>query len=68
VGAGRFRWRPFNINYDRIITEVKGNTITIDAPIFCAVETRWGGGEILKYDDQGRIEQVELKISAEYQV
>jgi hypothetical protein len=61
VGAGKFRWRPFNINYDRIITEVKGNTIIIDAPIFCAVETRWGGGEILKYDDQGRIEQVGIE-------
>ena len=61
VGAGRFRWRPFNINYDRIITEVKGNTIIIDAPIFCAIETRWGGGEILKYDDQGRIEQVGIE-------
>jgi len=58
VGAGRSRWRPFNINYDRIITEVKGNTITVDAPIFCAIETRWGGGEILKCDDQGRLQQV----------
>jgi len=58
IGAGRSRWRPFNINYDRIITEVKGNTITVDAPIFCAIETRWGGGEILKCDDQGRLQQV----------
>lgn len=61
VGAGRFRWRPFNITWDRVITEIKGNTITIDATIFCAIETRWGGGEILKYDDQGRIEQVGIE-------
>lgn len=58
VAAGRSRWRPFNITYDRVITGVKGNTITIDAPIFCAIETPWGGGEILKCDDQGRLEQV----------
>jgi hypothetical protein len=58
VSVGRNRWRPFNITWDRIITEVKGNTITIDAPIFCAIETSWGGGEVLKYDSQGRIEQV----------
>ncbi len=56
VAAGRNRWRPFNITYDRIITEVKGNTIIIDAPIFTAVETRWGGGDIVKYNDE-RIEQ-----------
>jgi hypothetical protein len=56
VAAGRNRWRPFTITYDRVITEVKGNTIVIDAPIFTAVETRWGGGDIVKYIDE-RIEQ-----------
>jgi len=61
VGAGRFRWRPFNINYDRVIIEVKGNTITIDAPIFTAIDAQWGGGELLKFDDQGRIEQVGIE-------
>lgn len=53
--VGRNRWRPFNISYDRIVVDVKGNTITIDAPIFTAIESRWGGGEILKYNDE-RIE------------
>jgi hypothetical protein len=61
ASAGRNRWRPFNINWDRVIVNVKGNTITIDAPIFCAIETRWGGGEIVKCDDQGRIEQVGIE-------
>lgn len=58
--VGRNRWQPFNINYDRTITEVRGNTITIDAPIFCAIETRWGGGELVKYNDE-RIEQVGIE-------
>ena len=58
ASVGRNRWRPFNITYDRVITEVKGNTITIDAPIFCAIEERFGGGEIAKCDDSGRLEQV----------
>jgi hypothetical protein len=57
ISAGRNRWRPFNITYDRIITGISGNTITVDAPIFTAVDSRWGGGEILKYNDE-RIEQV----------
>ena len=61
ASVGRFRWRPFNIAWDRIITEVKGNTLTIDAPVFCAIETRWGGGEVLKYDDQERIGQVGIE-------
>jgi hypothetical protein len=58
--VGRNRWLPFNINYDRTIEEIKGNTITIDAPVFCAIETRWGGGEVLKYNDE-RIEQVGIE-------
>ena len=57
AGVGRNRWRAFSITYDRIITDVKGNSITLDAPIFTAIETRWGGGDMVKYTDK-RIEQV----------
>ena len=60
-GAGKFSWRPFNILYDRVVVAVTGNSITIDAPILCAIETRWGGGDIVKYDDPGRIEQVGIE-------
>ena len=56
ISAGRNRWRPFNITYDRVIVDIKGNTITTDVTIFTAVDSRWGGGEILKYADE-RIEQ-----------
>lgn len=52
------RWQPFNIEWDRVITDVQGDTITIDAPITCAIERRWGGGEILKYEEGGRISNV----------
>ena len=52
------RWKPFNVDWDRVITDVQGNTITIDAPITCAIEQRWGGGEVMKYEDPGRIEKV----------
>jgi hypothetical protein len=55
------RWQPFNIDWDRVVTDVQGNTITIDAPVLCAIEKRWGGGEILKYDDPGRIEHVGIE-------
>ncbi|WP_132053422.1 hypothetical protein [Pseudocnuella soli] len=58
--VGRNRWQPFNIHYDRTIVAIKGNTITIDAPIFCAIETRWGGGELIKYTDN-RIAQTAVE-------
>ena len=52
------RWKPFNLDWDRVVTDVQGNTITIDAPLTCAIERRWGGGEVMKYEDPGRIEKV----------
>jgi hypothetical protein len=52
------RWRPFNIEWDRLVTDVQGNTITIDAPLTCAIEKRWGGGDVTTYEEAGRIEQV----------
>ncbi|MEO8593976.1 MAG: hypothetical protein ABI759_11705 [Candidatus Solibacter sp.] len=56
------RWNaPFNINWDRVVVAVQGNTITIDAPITCAIEKKWGGGEIVKYEDPGRIEHVGIE-------
>ncbi len=51
-------WKPFNVEWDRVVVDVQGNTILIDAPITCAIEKRWGGGEVLKYEDPGRIENV----------
>jgi hypothetical protein len=60
ASVGRNRWRPFNITYDRIIVDIKGNTITTDVTIFTAIDTRWGGGEILKYNDE-RIDQVGIE-------
>ena len=56
ASVGKNRWRPFNITYDRVIVDIKGNTITTDVTIFTAIDARWGGGEILKYTDE-RIEQ-----------
>jgi len=56
--TNRFSWRPFNVDWDRVVVAVQGNTLTIDAPITCAIEKQWGGGEVLKYDDSARIERV----------
>jgi hypothetical protein len=51
------QWAPFNLDFERTITAVDGDRITVDAPIFCAIERRWGGGEVLAFDDRGRITQ-----------
>ena len=52
------RWRPFDVEWDRVVVDVRGNALIVDAPITCAIEKRWGGGEVLKYEDSGRISEV----------
>jgi len=38
------QWQPFELAFDRVITAISGNKITVDAPLVCAIETKWGGG------------------------
>jgi hypothetical protein len=57
-GGGATQWSAFNLDFDRVITAIDGNEITVDAPISNAIERKWGGGAIYKYTDAERIEQV----------
>jgi len=52
------RWRPFDVEWDRVVTDVQGNAVTIDAPITCAIERPWGGGAVIKAGDPARISDV----------
>lgn len=54
---GTVQWSPFDLNFDRTIVAIEGNTITIDAPINNAIEKRWGGGTVVKYEDT-RVENI----------
>jgi hypothetical protein len=50
------QWSPFELNFDRVVTALSGNEITLDAPIGCAIEARWGGGVVVRARDE-RIER-----------
>lgn len=56
--GGTRQWEPFNLDYDRVITRIDGDRITVDAPLVCAIEARWGGGEVLSIDTAERIRHV----------
>ena len=62
IGADAFGvgWRPGSrdIRWDRIVTAIDGDTITLDAPITTAIEKRFGGATVAAYDWPGRIENV----------
>jgi hypothetical protein len=63
------QWSPFSLDFDRVITRIEGNMVTVDAPLANSIERRWGGGELIKYDDPDRIEQVgieNLRVDVEF--
>ncbi|XOK61238.1 discoidin domain-containing protein [Paenibacillus elgii] len=52
------QWGPFNLDFDRVITGINGNEITVDAALANSIELRWGGGQLYKYNDDERIEKI----------
>jgi hypothetical protein len=70
-GLTSLGWKPGQreIYWDRKITAISGNKITIDAPITTALDSTYGGGFVAKYNWSGRIEQVgieNLKLESTY--
>lgn len=55
-----FSWRPGSrqLLWDRTITAVEGDTITIDSPITTAIDADFGGGTVSSYVWPGRISNV----------
>jgi hypothetical protein len=61
VTGGTKQWEPFNLDFDRVITNISDNQITIDAPVVCAIEEKWGGGEVLNFDTSERIQNIGIE-------
>ncbi len=52
------QWKePVHHDSERTIVAVDGDRLTVDIPLPCAIEARWGGGEVVKFSDNGRIAQ-----------
>lgn len=57
-GGRIIQWSPFELHFEHVITAIEGNRITVDSSLMNAVESRWGGGRIFKFDDPGRISEI----------
>lgn len=47
--------------FDRVITRIDGNWITVDVPLPQTFESQYGGGQIWRYTWTGRMEQVGIE-------
>ena len=60
-GTKQWQAREYDLSYERIITKIEGNKIFIDNPTVMAMETKYGGAELFKYNFDGRIRQVGIE-------
>ena len=61
--TGWLGWKPGqrDITWDRTVTALSGNSITIDAPITTALDSKFGGGFVVPYQWEGRISRVAIE-------
>jgi hypothetical protein len=57
---GAMDWRPgsLDLRFDRVVTAIEGQTITLDAPLTTALDAALGGGTVVAYAWPGRIGRV----------
>lgn len=68
-GTKQWKAAEYNLNFEREITAIEGNKISIDNPVVMAMESQYGGGEIFKYEFQGRLKEVgveNIRFESEY--
>lgn len=63
AGANTSNWAPFALSFNRVVTSVDAatKTVTVDAPLGCAIEKRWGGGRISGKELETRIQNVGIE-------
>ena len=62
-GDWRLTWRPGSrdLVWDRTVTAVSGDRVTLDAPLTTALEADFGGGTVATYSWPGRVENIGIE-------
>ncbi len=72
LGMAKYGWTPdgYIVKYERIITEIQGNRLTLNAPMVQTIEKTFGGGKVHKVSPAGRIHQCgiqDMLLTSRYQ-
>ncbi len=62
-GDWRLTWKPGSrdLVWDRTVTAISGDRVTLDAPLTTALEAEFGGGTVATYSWPGRVENVGIE-------
>ncbi len=61
LGDESWKAADYDFLFDRVVTKVEGNFVTLDAPLGNSLDHNYGGGWIYKYEYPGRIENVGIE-------
>ena len=61
LGDESWEAADYDFLYDRVVTGIDNNQITLDAPLGNSLDHNYGGGRIYKYEYPGRIENVGIE-------
>ena len=54
-GTQQWKSSGYNLYYERIITGIEGNKVTLDNPVVMQMDIKYGSGYLMKYSFDGRI-------------
>jgi len=60
-GTKQWTTAEYALQFERVITNIKGKRIYIDNPIVMAMDAKYGGGEVYPYSFEGRITHVGIE-------
>ena len=69
-GTRQWQAKEYDLYFQRIVTKIQGNRISIDNPVMMALDTRYGGGQLFRYNFEGRITNVgieNIRCESEYE-
>ncbi|WP_439129964.1 DUF6298 domain-containing protein [Polaribacter sp.] len=56
-----WKTRDWDIRWNRVVTSIKGNEVTLNAPLTMALDDNFGKAKVIKYSWEGRIEQIGIE-------
>jgi len=59
--SGVNQWGVQKWKFEREITAIDGNKITLDLPVAGAIDKKWGGAIVYKFSDDGRISNIGIE-------
>ncbi|MGN6367005.1 MAG: hypothetical protein ACTHN5_01965 [Phycisphaerae bacterium] len=60
---GTRQWEPggYDLHFDRVVSKVEGDAVTLDAPMVNPLQQQFGTSRIVKYAFKGRVEHVGIE-------